>query len=552
MASIDLTASPAIPTDLYTPRKLNSPVWLHFKLSHTVKWFAWCCVPGCLASRRKVARPGSTTTNLSDHLRKYHPRLTVSSASSSSSSTPSIRDQLKQSTATPCTTSFQRELDGLITRAVVANCLPFNIVDSPQLVSAFHFATNHSYLPLSRSKLTSSVDILYQSMTDVLLADMRDNSISITSDAATLDNGGSYITITAHYISAHWQLRNVALLVARMQGSHTGEYVRDLLDTTVQAWEAEGRVWAAVTDNGANFVKAVRISSHINDELRCVCHTLQLALKDAVHAEPALQRLCHDAQELVVAIRRSSLLTDELQDIQRVAIAAAAARADPDEGGAEPLTRPLKLAMNVVTRFNSLCILFRRLLDVQPHVQRLCLSHSAELADKALSVEQWQEVEELVLVLTPVKQLCDRLEASSSPSLSLLIPLVQNMLQILYDAHCGLKKASCRSVCEAVMTSIQQRMQASMQDRTVQIAMALDPRVRTKVLVRTLLAGEGRCITKTQERRMSSIQSCLGSDHQSTDRNRRGTDSSLSLPCSDSSQLALQSIPTTTSRRPNS
>jgi hypothetical protein len=486
MPIVDLTDSSAspIPNDLYTPLKHTSHVWQHFKLSRSIKWFAWCCVEGCPDSRRKVARPASTTTNLSDHLRKYHRRLADPSPSSSSSaSSPSIRELLKQATTTPCSTSFQRELDDLITRAVVANCLPFNIVDSSEFVTAFHFATNRSYLPLSRTKLTSSVDALYESMTNVLLADMRDNSVSITSDAATLDNGGSYITVTAHYITAQWEMRNVALLVTRLQGSHTGEYVRDLLDLTVQAWEAEGRIFAAVTDNGANFVKAARISSHINDELRCACHTLQVALKDAVHSQPALQQLCHDAQELVVTIRRSSLLTDELHDIQRLAIAAAAVRASPEEDGAgDPLTRPLKLAMNVVTRFNSMCILFSRLLDVRPHVQRLCLSRSADLADKALSVEQWQEVEELVSVLSPVKQLCDKLEASSSPSISLLIPLVQNVLQILYDVQCGLKTVSCRSVCEAVRTSIQQRTQTALQDRTVQIAMALDPRVRTKVL----------------------------------------------------------------------
>jgi len=186
---------------------------------------------------------------------------------------------------------------------------------------------------------------------------------------------------------------------------------------------------------------------------------------------------------LVVCIRRSALLSEELHDIQRVAIAAASVRDSPEEDAdGDSLTRPLKLALNVKTRFNSLCILFSRLLDVKPHVQRLCLNNPAELADKALSMEQWQQVEELVAVLSPVKQLCDLLEASSSPSLSLLIPLVQNVLQILYDVQCSLKTLSCRAVCEAVRSTIQQRTQSSLQDRTVQVAMALDPRVRTKVL----------------------------------------------------------------------
>jgi hypothetical protein len=302
-------------------------VWLHFKLSYKDKKHAFCCVPGCSVSRRPVKRSKANTKNLMVHLRSHHAGLLRddSSSSSKTSSSPDIRAHDKETTASPCTAAFQRELDLLITQMVIANCLPLRIVDSPELITAFHFASNRTYVPLGRTKLTASLDTLYQAMVDTILADMRDNTISLTSDAATLDNGGSYITVTAHYINSRWQLRDVAILVCRMQGAHTGEYVRDLLDMAVQAWEAEGRVFAAVTDNGANFVKAARISQRINEELRCAVHTMQLALKDSVAGQPELQQLCRDAQELVVAVRRSPGLSEELLSIQQEDIAAAAA-----------------------------------------------------------------------------------------------------------------------------------------------------------------------------------------------------------------------------------
>jgi len=138
--------------------------------------------------------------------------------------------------------------------------------------------------------------------------------------------------------------------------------------------------------------------------------------------------------------------------------------------------------MNVVTRFNSLCILFTRLLDVKPALQRLCLSRVSDLDGKALSSDQWEMVAELVSVLRPVKETCDSLEASSTPSLSLLLPLVCHLLHILYETHGTLKIASCRAVCAAVRSSIHQRMMDAFTDKTVRVAMALDPRVRTKQL----------------------------------------------------------------------
>jgi hypothetical protein len=131
-----------------------------------------------------------------------------------------------------------------------------------------------------------------------------------------------------------------------------------------------------VTDNGSNFVKAARICEHINEELRCAVHTMQLALQDAVAGQPELQQLCRDAQELVVAVRRSSGLSEQLHCIQQddIAAAATAAVAGPeDDGGGHKHspTRPLRLVLNVPTRFNSLCILFTRLLAVKAAVRDL-------------------------------------------------------------------------------------------------------------------------------------------------------------------------------------
>ena len=104
---------------------------------------------------------------------------------------------------------------------------------------------------------------------------------------------------------------------------------------TISTWEADGRCFAAVTDNGANFVKAARLDSKIHPGLRCACRTLQLALKDGVVEQPALQQLCADAQHVVKAIRRSSLLTEQLLKQQELEAAAAEATA-ADEPGDEP------------------------------------------------------------------------------------------------------------------------------------------------------------------------------------------------------------------------
>ena len=470
----------ARPADLFVPSKLTSWVWQHFLQSRSHPDHAWCNVPGCPPSAQKVSRKKGNTSNMIEHLLKHH-RIREPSLSSSSVSPASIREYLSSTmTAAPCSASFRTSLDTHIAQFFISSCLPFNLADNPSFIASYHFATAGSYLPPARTKLTAAIDAQYQSMVDVLLADVRNNTISITSDAATLDNGHSYIAVTAHYITANMDMRDITLLVSRMTGSHTGEYVSDLLDMTISAWEADDRCFAAVTDNGANFVKAARVAGKVHSGLRCACHTLQLALKDGVAEQPTLKQLCADAQHVVVVIRRSALLTEELQDIQRVDAAAAAVDAVDDAGDERDPVRPLKLAMNVPTRFNSMCILFTRLLEVKAAVQRVCIARSADFDGRVLSSDQWEQIAELVAVLAPVKALCDVLETSLTPSLSLLIPLTSQLVHELTELHGQLKIPSCKSVNAKVRNSVFKRMNAALVDPPTQVAMMLDPRVRTK------------------------------------------------------------------------
>ena len=373
-------------------------------------------------------------------------------------------------------------MNSLISELFINNCLSFNVADSPSYLQLFNFATGGSYLPPGRTKLTTTADTMYHAMVDVLSADVKDNTISITSDAATLDNGQSYITVTAHYITADMLMRDVTLCVQRMSGSHTGEYVSDLLDLTVSTWQADERCFAVVTDNGANFVKGARLATTVHDELRRACHTLQLALKDGVSGEPLLKQLCTDAQHVVVVIRRSAMLTEELRDIQMMEEAAASVDAAPEaEAVAQEKRsagRALKLAMNVPTRFNSMCLLFSRLIEVKSAVQAVCRTRAVDFHGQVLTPAQWEMMAELLAVLTPVKELCDDLETSKSPSRSLLIPKTMQLCHVLAETHGKLKVDCCRAVCAKVRSSVYDRMLAALIDPPCVIAMMLDPRVR--------------------------------------------------------------------------
>ena len=480
-----LHAAKPIPNDLYTPSNTSSWVWQYFKLSVSEPEWAFCCVEHCSNSRRRVARSDGNTKNLSNHLKRHHSYITTpDEAAASTLRSITNRQAAKRR---PCSEKTKKELDQRVLNFFIDNCMPFNAADSDSFVELLNFATAEDghYVPPGRTALTAAVNTLYQQMIDTLLVDLKSNAVAITTDAATLANGHSFLAVTGHYITKAFELRDVTLLVQRMHGSHTGEYVSDLLECTVSAWQAEGRVFAAVTDNGSNFVRAVTINTQIPNSYRCACHTMQLALKDGIKLQPSLIQLTTDAQRLVKVIRRSGLLSEQLDAIQIQSLEAAAevlVNADADAAG--PHTgSTLTLILHVVTRFNSMCMLFTRLYELRSSVDRLCLTEGERMDGVRITSDQWAEMGELITILTPVKDVCDQLEHSKCPSMSLVIPLVAQLLEQLgTTVYNGLRLSSCKLVCAAVREAVYNRLKSAFDDHAAQCGMMLDPRVRSKKL----------------------------------------------------------------------
>jgi hypothetical protein len=392
-------------------------------------------------------------------------------------------------------------------------------------VQALHTISGRTYMPLSRTTLTQHIDMLYRQMTAVLADEVCENSVSITTDAATFTNGASYLAVTAHYITSAFVMRDVTLLVARMTESHTGEYVSELLDSVIERFALENRVFAAVTDNGANFTKSVRINAHIAERMRCVIHTLQLSLSDAADTYDDFRHLCSDVQALVCRIRNSHLLSSELLDLQ-VEEAAISMLAPADALSSAPSSspssssssssssahsRPLRLKKDAPTRFNSFCVVFERLLALRQAVTQLCANHPTELGELKLTLEQWQLTTDLLQVLQPVRAVCEVLEASTAPTYSLLIPLLAQLLVTLPQLAIKFGSTTVAGqVASFVANNVYSRVKDALESEQAQISMMLDPRVRTKQLPQYDKAGAAESLRSAYRRFANVLQDLRG------------------------------------------
>jgi len=78
----------------------------------------------------------------------------------------------------------------------------------------------------------------------------------------------SYLGVMAHfYCSKDHRRHNVTLAVHRMRLNHTGENIRELVESVLEEWEIPpSKISAILTDNGSNMISAFQPQA-IEDEV---------------------------------------------------------------------------------------------------------------------------------------------------------------------------------------------------------------------------------------------------------------------------------------------
>jgi hypothetical protein len=266
-----------------TKRK-RSVIWDYFRIVEIAAGdLIKCTIKGCNTS---LSYSTGTTSTMWHHLAALHPiqhqlatklqngrpsQTTLSSSSTAISSSSTL-------VSWAMTTVSKKQADQLLAEAWISAGWSFNSINVLLKFSAF--ISKGSYQLPARTKLTELCDERYDAMHECLMDDIKQQCVSITTDAATLTNGHPYITVTGHYITEQWKMRDVVLAIEAAPGPHGGDHIKHLLESVQERWLLTGRLFAVVTDNGSNFVKAARIMQTCPEKLRCSVHTLQLSIKD--------------------------------------------------------------------------------------------------------------------------------------------------------------------------------------------------------------------------------------------------------------------------------
>jgi zinc finger BED domain-containing protein 1 (E3 SUMO-protein ligase ZBED1) len=88
---------------------------------------------------------------------------------------------------------------------------------------------------------------------------------------------------TSHFIDDHGHLNEYVLDTLGFSASHTSENLHLYLNARAHKWNVQKKIEVVITDNATTITNAVVMRDF--KSLRCIAHTLNLAVKDISEKE---------------------------------------------------------------------------------------------------------------------------------------------------------------------------------------------------------------------------------------------------------------------------
>ncbi|XP_030760921.1 zinc finger BED domain-containing protein 1-like [Sitophilus oryzae] len=459
------TGGPRAENEKPNKRQKISKVWKFFKRSSDKK------LAKCLDCGKEYKTSGNTS-NLNDHLNRFHPNLLrnipvdsefgddcpstfagSNTRSSSRSVSPFFRRQIEYSD----NSLRKKQLDNALTLMIASDFQPFNIVNDTGFRIFVNLMDPRDVLP---SKFTIREKIMKQIYDDShqMLKDILKNVkyVAITSDSWSSRATESYLTVTCHFVSSNFELKSAVLSTKPLENgvNHTAENISCALKDLFVEWGIENKISGIVTDNAANMMKACDLLK--KKSLPCFAHTINLVVQDTISISP-LKDVLIKCKEIVRFMKSSNIAADMFKKEQDTAT-------------------PYKLIQEVSTRWNSAFQMVKRIVQTSDALNKTLLK--IPRAPQPLAAEEIIILKEVVDVLACFEEATTKVSGTKYVTISFVIPIVQGIHNTLEKKFSEMQTDEGRQICLKLQESVRKRL-FLFEKRTIpQMGTLLDPRFK--------------------------------------------------------------------------
>jgi hypothetical protein len=405
-----------------------------------------------------VIKAGNTTT-LIRHAKSLHPSK-FREVTNQPSKQPTIEKSFQQKHYTPESDKAQ-VLNRYLVQMISKDLQPVSVVEDEGFQQFVHALDPKYQLPSRKTVRNKLIPELFQKETEALKQELAAaSSVALTTDLWTSQSNQSFMAITAHFwCSERASLQSRVLDCARFEGSHRSPAIQEAIEKACGEFQIRNKVPTITADGAANIKKAIRDAGV--SYLHCFAHAINLVVTDAIGSSPSCSQIREKVASIVSSTRRSTLEKERFEKCQETVGLVS--------------KEPLKLLLDVPTRWNSFFIMLERALILKDAVV-LFQSQSQETG--MLSGVDWNIIKSLVNVLKPLHDVTTELSTEKITSLSKVIPLV-NMLIQFYSSLLKTEQVPAeKQLTQNVLSQLKNRFQLCEMEHTLSMATMLDPRFK--------------------------------------------------------------------------
>lgn len=318
--------------------------------------------------------------------------------------------QRKKNSSSQLTT--EKGLATLIADMIAIDLLPLSFAENRgfrQLMEAIF----PDYIVPGRKAITGVIRKKYNITVEKLNRIIQSSTVAITIDAWSSQTMTSFVTVTIHFFNDNWEIEFYVLQTREFEERHTAANLKIFLEQVSKNWRLDGKIVATVHDNASNIKLAARTSIIIGESICCFAHTLQCAINSALNNE-----------EIQIMLKKASLIVSHFKH------SALAIKALLNEQKQLQLPEH-RLIQSCSTRWNSTYYMLDRLVEQKEAIVNVITnSIKSRTNDNLLLLEkEWDEVKQIVKILTPFEKVTTVLSSQKFTSLSMVRPAIRSILK---------------------------------------------------------------------------------------------------------------------------
>ncbi|XP_047135552.1 zinc finger BED domain-containing protein 4-like [Hydra vulgaris] len=178
-----------------------------------------------------------------------------------------------------------KKLNRLLMNFIVGTDQPISIVRHPDFVNLVSELNKSYKMPCINTVSKKLIPSITDNLKSILMLELKGcRFITITCDSWSSLGKNSYLGVTCHFIDKNMTLVDRNLDLKFMSEMKTAEYLFNTLNEIFSEWSINNKIFALVTDSGANIFSAVNKFDDNVLKIPCAGHRLNLVVNDLLNA----------------------------------------------------------------------------------------------------------------------------------------------------------------------------------------------------------------------------------------------------------------------------